>query len=208
MPVQEPITPDDLPSEPGPRILRAADVDAWLEGYRFLARAREAAAKAEENALSGYDAAYKKGLAEGRAAGAIESSQLVREVALAVDRYVSGLDKQIGTLVLRILRRVIGDIDVADLVAHTAAQALSEFRQEKNIRIAVHPATADRVNSALAAFAQNDQATVIVESDPALDKSACILVSDDAVVDASIEAQIRAIEADLTSGFGERNGTP
>jgi type III secretion protein L len=208
MPVQQPIMPDDLPSEPGPRILRAADVDAWLEGYRFLARARETAANAEDNAQSSYDVAYKKGLAEGRAAGAIEAAQLVREAALAVDRYLSGLDKQIGTLVLRILRRVIGDIDVADLVAYAAAQALSEFRQEKNIRIAVHPATADRVNSALAAFGQDDQATVIVESDPALDKSACILVSDDAVVDASIEAQIRAIEADLTSGFGERNRTP
>jgi type III secretion protein L len=208
MPVQQPITPDDLPSEPGPRILRAADVDAWLEGYRFLARARETAAKAEENAQSSYDAAYNKGLAESRAAGAIEAAQLVRDVTLAVDRYLGGLDKEIGTLVLRTLRRVIGDIDVADLVAYAAAQALSEFRQEKNIRIAVHPATADRVNSALAAFAQDGEATVIVESDPALDKSACILVSDDAVVDASIEAQIRALEADLTSGSGERNGTP
>lgn len=208
MPVQEPIPPDDLPSEPGPRILRAADVDAWLEGYRFLARAREAAATAEENARSGYNAAYEKGVAEGRAAGAIKAGQLVDEAALSVDRYLSGLDKEIVTLVLRIVRRVIGNIDVADLVAHAATQALTEFRQEKDVRIAVHPAAADRVNSALAAFAGNDQPAATVEPDPALDKSACILVSDDAVVDASIEAQIRAIEADLTSGSGEGNGTP
>lgn len=207
MPVQHP-TPDELPTEPGPRILRAADVDAWLEGDRFLARAREAAAKAEENARSSYDAAYRQGLADGRAAGALEAGQLVREAALAVDRYLSGLDKEISKLVLNIVHRVIGDIDVADVVAHAATQALTEFRQEKNIRIAVHPAVADRVASALTAFAPGDQPAVTVEADPALDRGACILVSDDAVVDASIKAQIRAIEAGLVSGSGERNGTP
>ena len=39
---QTPISLDDLPVEPGSRILRAADVDAWREGYRFLALVREA----------------------------------------------------------------------------------------------------------------------------------------------------------------------
>lgn len=208
MPVKDAISPDDLPTEPGPRILRAADVDAWREGYRFLARAREAAATAEENARSAYDAAFKKGFAEGRAAGVTEANRIVRETTVAVDRYLSGLDKEISALALNIVRRVAGEIDVADLVAHAAAQAMAEFRQEKNIRIAVHPAAATRVSSALAASAQEGQPAVTVEADPALDKGACVLVSDDAVVDASIEAQIRAIETGLTSGSGERNGTP
>jgi type III secretion protein L len=206
MSVIDPISPDDLPTEPGSRILRATDVQAWRDGYRFLALARETAARAEENARSAYDAAYKKGFAEGRAAGAIEANRVVREAAVAVDRYLGGLDKEIGALALNIVRRVIGEIDVADLVAHAATQALSEFRQEKNVRIAVHPAAADRVNSALGAFAQDDRPAATVESDPALDKGACILVSDDAVADASIDVQIRAIEAGLTSSSGERSG--
>jgi type III secretion protein L len=208
MSVTEPISPDDLPTEPGPRILRAADVEAWREGYRFLALARETAGRAEENARSAYDAAYKKGFAEGQAAGTIEADRIVREAAAAVDRYLGGLEEEISTLALNIVRRVIGEIDVADLVAHAATQALAEFRQEKNIRIAVHPAAADRVKSALGAFAQDDQPAVTVEPDPALDGGACILVSDDVVVDASIEVQIRTIEAGLTASSGERNGTP
>jgi type III secretion protein L len=208
MPIREPIPPDDLPTEPGPRILRAVDVDAWREGYRFLARAREIAARAEEDARNAYGAAYEKGFAEGRAAGVIEANRVVHETGVALDHYLGGLDEEISTLVLHIVRRVIGAIDVADVVAHAATQALTEFRREKNIKIAVHPAAADRVNAALAAFAQNDQPAVTVEPDPALDRSGCILVSDDAVVDASIEAQMRAIEAGLTSGSGERNGTP
>jgi type III secretion protein L len=94
------------------------------------------------------------------------------------------------------------------LVAHAVTQAMTEFRQEKNIRIAVHPAAADRVSSALAALALDDQPAVTVEPDPALDKGACILVSDVAVVDASIEVQLRKLEAGLAAGSGEQGRTP
>jgi type III secretion protein L len=208
MVVQNPISLDDLPAEPSSRILRAADVDAWREGYRFLALVREAGAKTEENARTAYEAAYEKGFAEGQAAGAIEANRLVRETTLAVDRYLSGLEMEISTLVLNIVRRVIGEIDVADLVAHAAAQAMTEFRQEKNIRIAVHPAAADRVSSVLAVLAQVDQPSVTIEPDPALDRTACILVGDVAVVNASIEAQMRTLEAGIATGSGEQGSTP
>jgi type III secretion protein L len=207
MSVTDPTSPDDLPTEPGPRILRAADVEAWQEGYRLLALARETAARAEENARRAYHAAHERGFAEGRAEGAAEAERIVREAEAAVDRYLAGLDKEISALALSIVRRVVGELDVADLVAHAATQALSEFRQEKNIRIAVHPAAADRVNAALGALAQDDQPAVTVEPDPALDEGACILVSDEAVVDASIDVQIRAVEAGLTASSGERNGS-
>jgi type III secretion protein L len=203
MVTQNPTSLDVLPKEPGSRILRAADVEAWQEGYRFLALVREAAAKTEQNARSAYEAAYAKGFAEGRAAGVIEANRLVRETTLTVDRYLSRIENEISTLVLSIVRRVIGEIDVADLVAHAATQAMTEFRQEKQVKVAVHPSAADRVSLALAAFAHNDRPSIMVEPDPALDEGACVLVSDVAVVDASIEVQMRALEASLTFGPGE-----
>lgn len=204
---QIPTSLDGLPKEPGSRILRAADVDAWQEGYRFLALVREAAAKTEQNARSAYDAAHAKGFAEGRAAGVLEANRIVRETTLTVDRYLSRIENEIGTLVLSIVRRVIGEIDVADLVAHAATQAMTEFRQESEVKVAVHPSAADRVSLALAAFAHDDRPPVMVEPDAALDEGACILVSDVAVVDASIEVQMRALEAGLNLGSAERGET-
>jgi type III secretion protein L len=194
-----PISLDDLPAAPGTRIVRAAQVDAWQDGYRFLAAVREAASKVEENARSTYAAAYAKGYTEGRAAGAIEASRLVRDTTFAVDRYLGKLEGEIGALALGVVRRVLGDLDIADVVARAAAQALAEFRQEKFIKVTVHPAAVDRVNAALAAFTKGNGATVMVESDPALDQGACIVASDFAVVDASIEAQLRAFAAGLRS---------
>lgn len=194
---------DNLPAGPGSRIIRAAQVDVWQDAYRLLAAVREAAGKVEENARSTYAAAHAKGFAEGRSAGAIEASRLVRDTTLAVDRYLAKLEGEIGALALNVVRRVIGEFDVADVVARAAAQALAEFRQEKFLKVTVHPAALDRVSTALAALTQESGATVTVESDPALDQDACIVASDFAVVEASIEAQLRAFANDLRSGARE-----
>lgn len=194
------IAVDDLPAEPGLRIVRAAQVDAWRDGFRFLAAIREAAGKVEDNARSTYAAAYAKGYAEGRAAGAIEATRLVRDTALGVDRYLAKLEGEIGALALSIVRRMVGDLDRADLVARAAAQAVAEFRQEKTIKVTVHPAAADRISRALAGLTHSNGATVTVEADPALDQGACIVASDFAVVDASIETQLQAFAAGLPGG--------
>ena len=197
------ISLDDLPAGPGSRIVRAAQVGAWQDGYRFLAAVREAAGKVEDNARGAYAAAYAKGYAEGRAAGAIEASRLVRDTTLGVDRHLANLEGEIGALALNIVRRVLGDLDVAEVVARAAAQALAEFRQEKIVKVTVHPAAADRVSTALAALTQGNHAIVTVESDPALEQDACIIASDVAVVNASVEAQLQAFAGGV--GTGERD---
>jgi type III secretion protein L len=197
------ISLDDLPAGPGSRIVRAAQVDVWQDGYRFLAAVREAAGKVEENAHNTYAAAYAKGFTEGRSAGAIEASRLVRDTTLAVDRYLAKLESEIGALALGVVRRVLGELDIADVVARAAAQALAEFRQEKFVKVRVHPAAVDRVSTALAALTQEGGPSVTVESDPALDQGACIVTSDIAVVEASIEAQLRAFANDLRPGGRE-----
>ena len=93
------ISLDDLPAGPGSRIVRAAEVDVWQDGYRFLAAVREAAGKVEENARSTYAAAYAKGYAEGRAAGAIEASRLVRDTTLALYTFAAEHARPRGILI-------------------------------------------------------------------------------------------------------------
>jgi type III secretion protein L len=197
--VQNPTVLDDLPAEPGARIVRAADAAAWQDGHRFLEAVRQAAGKVEESAHAAYTEAYEKGYADGRAAGAIEATRMVRDTTLAVDRYLARLESEVGALALSVVRRMLGDLDVTDLVARAAAQALAEFRHAKSLRVAVHPGAVDRVNAALAAFMQGE-VRVTVDSDTALDQGACIIASDFAVVDASLDVQLRALAEGLTTG--------
>jgi type III secretion protein L len=204
--VQNPKSLDDLPKEPGSRIVRTSDVEVWRDGYLFLAAVREAASEVEEHARSTYAAAYEKGYEEGRAAGAAEATSLVIKTTQAVDRYLTGLENEIGVLALSIVRRVFGELDLADLVAVAAAQALAEFRRDKNLKVTVHPCAADRVSKALAALTHLNETSLTVEFDAALDEGACIVASDFAVVDASIETQLQAVAAGLA--FGEQDARP
>ena len=195
---------EDLPQGPGAKVLRAEEAGAWQDGYRFLAEVRRAAAQAEETARKTYANEYARGFAEGRMAGANEAARLLSETAAKVDRHLAALEQEIGGLALEVVRRVLGRFDAADLVMRTAAQAVAEFRREKWLKVTVHPAAVDQVATALAALPPNGGPTVTVEADPALDPRACIVASDFAVVDAGIDAQLKAFA--VAFGLAQQDG--
>jgi type III secretion protein L len=190
------ISLDNLPTGPGSKILRAGEVDAWQDGFRFLAAVRGAAEQIEQATRDAQAAAHKQGFAEGKAAGEAEATRLVHETSRKVDQYLARLEREIAALVFDIVRRVLGNFDPAELVADAVTQALSEFRRDKSLKVTVHPAAQERVSGALAALTNGGGGPVVtVETDASLDEGACVIVSDFAVVDASVEAQLRVLAA-------------
>jgi len=201
------ISLDNLPTGPGSKILRAAEADAWQDGFRFLAEVRSTAERIEATTRDAHAAAHKQGFAEGKAAGAAEATRLLHATSLRIDQYLAGLEHEIGALALNVVRRVLGNFDAGDLVARAAAQALSEFRRDRSLKVTVHPAAQERVSGALAALTNGGGQVVSVATDPGLDEGACVIASDFAVVDASVEAQLRAFAAGFeTSEKGTRFG--
>ena len=194
---------DDLPRGPGANILRAEEARLWQDGYRFLAEAQRTAAQAEKTAHEVYAAEYERGFAEGRMAGANEAARLLSETTAKVDCHLAALEQEIGALALQVVRRVLGQFDAADLVARTAVQAVAEFRREQWLKVTVHPAAVDQVVTTLAALPRDGGPTVSVKGDPALDERACIVASDFAVVDASIETQLKAFASAFGAGRQE-----
>jgi type III secretion protein L len=187
----------DLPAAPGKKIIRAKEAEAWTDGYRFLREAKSA-----------YDAEHARGFADGKAAGAAEAADLINETVARVDRYIASLDQQIAALAVSIVRRVLGDIEVSDKIARAAAQALTEFRAEKSLKVTVHPEVLDRVRTKLAARVRESGLgmQVTVEPDPALAKDACTVASDFAVVDASVETQLNALAKAISTAAVEKRG--
>jgi len=180
----------ELPKGPGSKIVRAKDQPAWTEGYRFL-----------EEAKRGHAEERQRGYAEGKAAGAQEAAQLLAATAAKVDSYIAGLDGQIAGLALDIVKRILGEFDEKELVAHAAATALADFRREKALKLAVHPSAEAYVRDIVARRLPRAGLTVTVEGDPALGLTDCLLSSEFAVVNASIETQLRTIARVL--GLGE-----
>jgi type III secretion protein L len=175
---------DPLPGAPSAKIIRAGEESAWRDGFQFLGETQRL--QAAERA---------KGYAEGRDAGAKEASALLLETADNIALYMARIEPKLSQLAFDIVRRVLGTFDDGELVARAARAALAEFREASAVTIRVHPSAAQHVQDALLdIFAGDDAALAItIEADPRLDPRGCILATEVAVVDASIEAQLAAI---------------
>ena len=187
-------TPEDLPKAPSAKIIRAGEESAWRDGFRFLSETQRI--HAAEGA---------RGYAEGRDAGAKEASLLLLRTREEVDRHLASLEPQLARLAFDIVRRVLGEFDDAELVSRAARTALTEFREAKAVTIRVHPSAAQHLQNALFDIFVGDDAgpAITIEADARLETRSCILSTDVAVVDASIETQLAAIaEAASRPGQG------
>jgi hypothetical protein len=120
-----------LPTGPGSRIIRAADAEAWERGVNFYLQVQQRAERVEADAIATYDAERARGYADGKAEGEREAARLVIETVAAVDRYLARLEQDVAGLAMSVIRRAIGELDVRDLVARAAAQAVPDFRRSK-----------------------------------------------------------------------------
>lgn len=176
---------EDLPKAPGVKIIRAEEVSAWRDGYRFLSEASKA-----------FEAERARGFSEGMAAASRDAGKLVLETAGKVDRYLGSLEKQIAALSFDIVRRVLGEFDDAELVARSARNALADFRDAKAVRIKIHPSAETAVRRMLAERAERRQdpsTSFVVQTDDELAERACILSTEFAIIDATLDSQLAAI---------------
>ncbi|TIL76945.1 MAG: HrpE/YscL family type III secretion apparatus protein [Mesorhizobium sp.] len=190
-----------VPRRPVARILRAAEARAWQDGHAFLDEARRDAQQLRDAARRSYAAEYAQGYEDGKARGDADAARLVSETAVKVDRYLGGLEAEIINLALDVVRRVLGEFDASMLVAKAAAQAVTEIRRAKYLKVRLHPASVNRVRDELNAVLRESELgmTVEIDADDTLATDACILSTDIAVIDASIEAQLNAIAAAISS---------
>ncbi|MGX9147812.1 type III secretion system stator protein SctL [Mesorhizobium sp. 128a] len=188
---------DAVPRRPYARILRAAEVRALQDGHAFLDEARRDAQQLRDAARRAYAAEYAQGYEDGKAQGDADATRLMSETAVKVDRYFGGLEAEVISLALDVVRRMLGEFDVSTLVASAARQAVTEIRRAKYLKVRVHPASVDRVRDTLDAVLREGVLgmTVEIDADDALATGACIVSTDFAVVDASIDAQLQAIAA-------------
>ncbi|RVB80771.1 HrpE/YscL family type III secretion apparatus protein [Mesorhizobium sp. M6A.T.Cr.TU.014.01.1.1] len=191
----EAATNQDLPTRPRGVILRAAEAAAWCDGYAFLEAARREADQLRDAARKVYASEYAQGYEDGIAAGSTEAARLVSETAVKVDRYLGTLEQEVIDLALDVVQRMLGEFDVTTLVAKAARQAVAEVRRAKYLKISVHPNAVAVVRDELDAVLRDSDVgfTIEINADSKLAEGTCLVTTDVAVVDASIDAQLAAI---------------
>lgn len=179
------LSSNELPGAPGVKIIRSGKADAWQDGYRFLEETKEV-----------YAAERKRGYEDGMAGAKHDAAKLVAETTEKVNRHMASLEKKVAQLAFDIVRRVISEFDDAELVARAASNALVDFRDGNTVRIKVHPSAEASVKAMIEARmreADHEALTITIETDDELDKKACILSTEFAVIEATIETQLAAI---------------
>src|SRR5690606_18082210 len=138
-----------LPTRPTARILPAAEARAWQDGFVLLETARREAQQTRDRARHAYASEYARGYDDGKAAGDADAARLVAETVAKVDHYLAGLKAEVAGLAVDIVKRVLGEFEVSDLVAHAADRAIADIRRARFIRLSIHPDVLDAVRSRL-----------------------------------------------------------
>lgn len=201
MPDATPAMLMSLPRSPGLRIVRREDAQNWIDGYRFIEEARRQADSLSQNAHAAYEDAKARGFAEGREIGSAEAAAMVADTLAKVDRYLGSIETQVAHLSLSIVERILGQLDDAEIVVRAARQALTSLRREKHVTVRVSPQQLEATERALSAWSTAEAGpTLVVEADPQLAPRQCVIATEFAVVDASVDAQLDIVRRALGAG--------
>lgn len=151
---------------------------------------------------------HAQGLAEGRAAAALELAQRVREVESLLDalaRPLDGLDDavelELAQLAIAIARQLVRRElrTQPDEVISVVREGLAALpAASRHVRVQLHPADAQLVRQALAR-GEGEHAWEIRE-DPLLTRGGCEIVSEHSRLDARVEARLGAVIAAVLGG--------
>jgi type III secretion protein L len=187
---------------PRGRVIPAKDIEAWETGKAYLKAAAEEAERLKEEARGAYEEAKRRGFEEGRKEGAAAAAKLLAETAQKADLHLARSDRQLVDLALAVVRRVLGDFDVGQLVRNAVRHALAKERQDQHLTLYVAPEMVDPLRADVdGLFDPAVRHLIAIEPDSRLDQGQCRLASDVGFVDLGIEAQLRAIHQGLADGL-------
>lgn len=194
---------------PNIRRLKQADYQTLIQAEALLTviqrEADEQRVAAECEQVNHQQAGYEQGLTQAR----IEMAAQMLDTVERTVAYLGALEHRVVDLVMMAVRKVLGEFEEIDLTQRIVHQALQIIRNQPQATIRVCPAHAERLQQQLHDVLAGYHALRLVEvvSDPRLQQGNCILETEIGVVEASLEAQLSALERALRSRLQKRTDT-
>ena len=180
-------------------VLKAADYAAAVAAQDLIRQAEEEAARIRSEAEEIYQQRKAQGHREGVEEGKAEMAQQVVATLGQSNTYLAKIEQALVDVVMKSTARVIGEISERERVEHIVRQALECLGQSGQVQVKVSPDQGEwmkgRVDALLTAFPRVKFLEVKV--DPRLPADGCVLETEFAVIDATVETQLRAIEKAL-----------
>jgi type III secretion protein L len=175
------------------RIVPAAEAGLWRSAGEAMEAARREAAASRVHAaetLAAERAALEQTLAADMDR---QTAQALAEAAAGAQVALQTLRADIAATITAALRKILGQIDLAEAVSTAATEALAELSARHGVTLHVHPVCATRVRQAVAPW--GDGARVV--GDETLPHDACTLETEAGIVRAGLSDQLSAVSAAL-----------
>ncbi len=190
---------EKLKIEPGRKVIKAAELETVLDAQAILDAARAEAQRIVDGAQAEFERQSKAGYEDGMTAGRMEiAERMIDSVAKTVN-YVSSLERSVVDLVMKAMRKILGEMPDRERVVQVVRSALAVARTQRNVTVRVNPEEAEHVREQLAQITKPYPGVHFLEvaADVRLAKGSCLLESEVGVVDASLDVQLKAIENSL-----------
>jgi type III secretion protein L len=163
-------------------------------------KVKEAAAEAGEQAKAvykkRYDEGYEVGLDEGKS---VYTEKLMDMVMGQVDS-IEGLERQIVGVVMDAVSKIIGSFDQNELVTRVVHQGLNAVRGSKSILMRVSSQDERILRESLKNYLvgrDNPTGYINMVADPNLKVGDCLLETEQGVVEASLNSQLKILQRSL-----------
>ncbi|MEM1303731.1 MAG: HrpE/YscL family type III secretion apparatus protein [Planctomycetota bacterium] len=194
---------DGVALRPDGKRIPAALFQAHVRGQDIIAEAERQAEEIRKLAERERQQQREEGYAEGLREGRLEMAErMVDSVSKSVD-YFSGLEEQMTEIVMKALRKILGEMDDKERVLQVVRSALGVARNQTNVTLRVPPSEAEVARSRLDEIMQPYPGIRFLEitAESRLKPGECILETELGVVDAGLETQLAAIENSLRKSF-------
>jgi type III secretion protein L len=192
------MSPNEPPARPklkpcGP-VVRAEEFNHWREAARAVDAAHQYLKSMQELAQAAYEQEKQRGFREGREAGAREAAQVATSLANEAARYLDEIERNVPSMIMVIVERVLGAFDETEFVTRAVRQAVTTLAGS-DIRLRVAPEMVEPLRRSLAD--ECDARLLRVEADAGIKPGDCQIVTQTGNIDVGLAAQSRALRNDL-----------
>jgi type III secretion protein L len=189
------------------KVVKREDFAALLSAQELTRKAEDAAQTLLAHARQRYEQERAQGYRDGLAQAQAEFAASLLAAAAKQTQALGALESRIVGVVMRALRGILQHMDERALLEQALRRVAAALKGDRFVVLRVCPRQESAARAALQAVVQELGAPDLVEvrADAALQPGACIVESDSAVVDASLEPQLAAIERALRANFASKD---
>ena len=190
------LTHNSLSVATGQKVIKAKELQKFIEAQNILDEAKQRAALIIENAEKEYQIRKEQGYVDGQNEGKLEHAEKIMETVLSSLAFIEKIESTVVEVVTESIQKVIGELDENERIVRIVRTALQNVRNQQQILIRVSPHDEKIVREALAPMLQHGQSSHFLDviADSKLTPDSCILETELGVIDASLSTQLKALE--------------